>query len=102
MFAASISEILNLSEIRRFFHGKTEQETDIQREKYIREYASLLQELSDIRGNFNFTEDEPASDALIYEENAALCRLGDLIRRAKEEHITVSPVEFSGRVRFFE
>ena len=48
------------------------------------EYNMLLERLSDIRCNFNFTDNPASIDALIYEENATLCRLQELYREARE------------------
>ena len=70
---------------------------DYERESYIRDYYGLLRQLSDIRRNFDFIEDEPAIEAIIYEENAVVCRLEHLIRMAKKEHITLPVEEFAGK-----
>ena len=40
-----------------------------------REYDDLKDRLDSIRANYDNVSDEPSIDALIYEENAVLCRL---------------------------
>ena len=63
--------------------------------KLKKEYNELLNRLSDIRRNFNFTDNPSAIDALIYEENAALCRLHELFREAKENNVTLEMFELN-------
>ena len=46
-----------------------------------REYDDLKDRLDSIRANYDNVSDEPSIDALIYEENAVLCRLSALYRR---------------------
>ena len=65
-------------------HKNTEEEEN---KNLRREYNELLSHLSDIRSNYNFTDNPSAIDALIYEENAALCRLHELYREARERNI---------------
>ena len=52
-----------------------------------REYDDLKDRLDSIRANYDNVSDEPSIDALIYEENAVLCRLSALYRRARENGI---------------
>ncbi len=63
--------------------------------KLKKEYNELLNRLSDIRRNFNFTDNPSAIDALIYEENATLCRLHELFREAKENNVTLEMFELN-------
>ena len=63
--------------------------SDEKNKKLRREYNELLSHLSDIRSNYNFTDNPSAIDALIYEENAALCRLQELYREARELNMTL-------------
>lgn len=58
-----------------------------------REYNMLLSKLSDIRSNFNFTDNPSTIDALIYEENAALCRLRELYSEARKNGMTLEAFE---------
>ncbi len=61
-----------------------------------REYAELTDRLETIRTNFDNVSDESVIDALIYEENAVLCRLSALYRQARESGIRLEfPDEFS-------
>ncbi|MBP1579136.1 MAG: hypothetical protein J6B57_03510 [Oscillospiraceae bacterium] len=61
-----------------------------------REYAELTDRLETIRTNFDNVSDESVIDALIYEENAVLCRLSALYRKARESGIRLEfPDEFS-------
>ena len=64
-------------------------EEDERNARLRREYNELLGRLSDIRNNYNFTDNPSAIDALIYEENAALCRLQELYREARECNMTL-------------
>ncbi len=60
-----------------------------------REYAELTDRLETIRTNFDNVSDESVIDALIYEENAVLCRLSALYRKARESGIRLEfPDEF--------
>ena len=52
-----------------------------------RESDDLKDRLDSIRANYDNVSDEPSIDALIYEENAVLCRLSALYRRARENGI---------------
>ena len=63
--------------------------------KLKKEYNELLNRLSDIRRNFNFTDNPSAIDALIYEENAALCRLHELFSEAKKNNVTLEMFELN-------
>jgi len=51
--------------------------------------TTLTEQLRDVRANFDIVTDERAIDALIYEENAILCRIEALHHEAKERGITV-------------
>ncbi len=65
-----------------------------QRRKALARECSLLTErLSDIRNNFDAVTDPPAIDALIFEENAVMCRLEQLYREARAEGISVEIYE---------
>lgn len=55
--------------------------------------SELTERLGDIRACFDLAEDNDAIDALIYEENAVLCRLAQLYRQAKEEGISLEHFE---------
>lgn len=60
------------------------------RRKAIAEQCTVLTErLADIRENFDAVTDPSAIDALIFEENAVLCRLEQLYREARAEGIKV-------------
>lgn len=59
------------------------------------EYNELLNRLSDIRNNYNFTDNPSSIDALIYEENATLCRLQELYREAREHSMTLEAFEIN-------
>lgn len=55
------------------------------REKALmREYIRLLDKLEQLRTSFDYAVDSPEIDALIYEENAVLCRLRAIWNQARE------------------
>lgn len=62
---------------------------------YERRSARLVERLADIRGAFNMVQDDDTIDALIYEENAVLCRLAALYKQARAEGITLEIYERS-------
>lgn len=60
------------------------------REFFERSCSRLTEQLNNIRANFDMTTDVDAIDALIYEENAMLCRLDSLYKQARSEGITLA------------
>lgn len=56
-----------------------------------RRITLLTEQLADVRTNFDFVTDERAIDALIYEENALLCKIESLNREARERGIRIEP-----------
>ncbi len=66
---------------------------DTRREYYERSCSRLTEQLENIRNNYDMTDDPDTIDALIYEENAVLCRLDSLYRQARSEGITLEPHE---------
>lgn len=66
---------------------------DTNRKKLAHECNELTERLTDIRANFNNVTDTATIDALIYEENAVLCRLEQLFREARADGITIEPHE---------
>ena len=70
--------------IKDIFRKIAGQETTDKRSVRFRcEYNELLNRLSEIRLNFDLTDNPSQIDALIYEENAVLCRLRTLFQEAK-------------------
>lgn len=59
------------------------------REYFERSCSRLTEQLNNIRANYNMTTDADAIDALIYEENAVLCRLDSLYKQARSEGVTL-------------
>ena len=59
------------------------------REYFERSCSRLTEQLNNIRANYNMTTDADAIDALIYEENAVLCRLDGLYKQARSEGMTL-------------
>lgn len=55
--------------------------------------SELTERLCDVRANFDIVTDERAIDALIYEENALLCRIEALHHEAREHGIKVQPFQ---------
>lgn len=55
----------------------------------MKEYSLLTDKLAQIRANFDFVSEDSEIDALIYEENAVLCRLSALYRKAREMGVHV-------------
>lgn len=55
----------------------------------MREYSVLVDRLSQIRVCFDYAESDEEIDALIYEENAVLCRLRSVYLRARDCGIRV-------------
>lgn len=59
------------------------------REYFERSCSRLTEQLNNIRANYDMTTDADAIDALIYEENAVLCRLDSLYKQARSEGMTL-------------
>lgn len=53
------------------------------------EYVRLTERLEQIRANYDFVSESSEIDALIYEENAVLCRLSALLQKAKETGVHI-------------
>lgn len=53
------------------------------------EYIRLTERLEQIRANYDFVSEDSEIDALIYEENAVLCRLSALLQKAKETGVHI-------------
>lgn len=66
------------------------------KKKLLEEYTLLTDKLEQIRANYDFVSEDAEIDALIYEENAVLCRLSALYRRARESGIHVDYPERRG------
>ncbi len=62
---------------------------DIRREFYKTRCEELTRQLADIRTNYNFVNDPQYIDALIFEENAVTCQLGQLFKDARSEGISI-------------
>lgn len=60
---------------------------------YERRCTRLVERLSDIRAAFDMAQDDDTIDALIYEENAVLCRLAALYKQARAEGISLEIYE---------
>lgn len=56
-------------------------------------YTELLKQLDDVRTMFDYATDSTMVDALIYEENALLCRLEKLYKDAREQGISLKIYE---------
>ena len=67
--------------------------SDNERDDLAKRIGALTEQLEDVRANFDFVTDERAIDALIYEENALICRIESLHREARERGINVQPFE---------
>lgn len=67
--------------------------SDMERDDIAKRINQLTEQLEDVRANFNIVTDERAIDALIYEENALICRIESLHREARENRIRVQPHE---------
>ena len=63
------------------------------RKAFAREYTALSERLADIRNNFDAVTDPPTIDALIFEENAVLCRMEQLYREARDKGISIQIYE---------
>ncbi|MBP0985094.1 MAG: DUF2508 family protein [Oscillospiraceae bacterium] len=66
------------------------------KKELLEEYTLLTDKLEQIRANYDFVSEDAEIDALIYEENAVLCRLSALYRRARESGIHVDYPERRG------
>lgn len=64
-----------------------------ERDDIARRIGALTEQLEDVRANFDLVTDERAIDALIYEENALICRIESLHHEARERGISVQPFE---------
>ena len=67
--------------------------SDSERNDLAKRIGALTEQLEDVRANFDIVTDERAIDALIYEENALICRIESLHREARERGINVQPFE---------
>ena len=67
--------------------------TDKQREAFERSCSALTERLECIRSSFDMAQDNDVIDALIYEENAVLCRLAQLYKQARREGIALDIYE---------
>lgn len=76
---------------------KSAKTSDLLSERECRDIAERINELTerlcDVRANFDIVTDEQAIDALIYEENALLCRIEALHREARERGVKVQPFQ---------
>ncbi len=66
---------------------------EYEREEILERISYLTERLDDVRVTFDLVTDERTIDALIYEENALLCRIEALHREARERGISVQPYE---------
>ena len=66
---------------------------DSEREDIARRINTLTEQLADVHVNVGFVTDERLIDALIYEENALLCRIESVHREARERGVTIQPYE---------
>ena len=64
-----------------------------ERDDLAKRIGALTEQLQDVRANFDIVTDERAIDALIYEENALICRIESLHREARELGLSVQPFE---------
>ena len=71
------------------FSKKGNSAEEERRKAFASQWVALTERLADIRANFDAVTDPPAIDALIFEENAVLCRLEQLYREARIEGISV-------------
>lgn len=81
--------------LQRFGLTKRFEQVDAERVAFRRDYAEALARLREIRSNFDFAVDDALTDALIFEENAAVMLLEKLIREAKSRKISIEFYEFS-------
>lgn len=61
----------------------------LRQQELMREYSALVDRLSQVRTCFDYAEDSEEIDALIYEENAVLCRLRSVYLRARSMGIHI-------------
>jgi len=78
-----------------FGFAKRSQPPDEELDDFCRAYSAALARLREIRNNFDFAADEALTDALIFEENAALRVIDRLIREAKTRNISIDFYEFA-------
>ena len=64
-----------------------------ERDDLAKRIGALTEQLEDVRANFDIVTDERVIDALIYEENALICRIESLHREARERGLSVQPFE---------
>ena len=57
--------------------------------------TDLTERLADIRSCYDMAQDNDTIEALIYEENAVLCRLAALYKQARAEGVSLQPYERS-------
>ncbi len=64
-------------------------ESDPRAEAIKRRCVYLTERLEEIRAAYDMAEDSDLLDALIYEENAVLCRLAALYKEARADGVTI-------------
>ena len=67
--------------------------SDNEREELAKRIGVLTEQLDDVRANFDIVTDERTIVALIYEENALLCRIESLRHEARERGFAIQPYE---------
>lgn len=72
-----------------FFTRRRTSPDEYRRQEFIEEYNALSERLHQIRSNYDFVSEDAEIDALIYEENAVLCRLSSMYSRAREMGIHI-------------
>ena len=75
--------------LKNLLNRRSQSPDKLREAELIQEYSRLTDRLEQIRTNFDFVSDNAEIDALIYEENAVLCRLTALYKQARAEGITL-------------
>ncbi len=75
--------------ISEIFSKKRSDEKDSRRGYFERRATELTERLAEIRSLFDFAEDEPIIEALIYEEKSVLCLMESLYKEARAEGISL-------------
>ena len=72
-----------------FFTRRRTSPDECRKQDFIEEYTALSERLHQIRSNYDLVSEDAEIDALIFEENAVLCRLSSMYTKAREMGIHV-------------
>ncbi len=69
--------------LTELFNRRAASQDELRARDFMKEYEALTERLERIRANYEFAGEDWEIDALIYEENAVLCRLSAMHSKAR-------------------